>query len=663
MENSKRRSIPMQEKLILSKSQGASTSKEVRRMQRVPYASVVGSIMYTTVVKNIVKYLRNTKGMVLFYGGDMEQELSVTCYTDVGYLTHADDSKSKTRYVFVLNGGVVDLKSAKQSPKTTSSTEAEHMAASKAAKEAVWIKKFIFGLDVKGSEGGRGVKEKKHGSAQEATIDIDNVVSSADVTMGADVNSNANVEPTASASILASMSFATLLKGDTSQKSVNFRTLFTLKRKGVDVAVPLKSIRAVNEWFANMAYGLLLGNRVAYPFSSKDSLDTMLENGPWFIRNNPLILKRWNPDVNLLKEDVGNVSVWVKLYGVPMTTFNEDGLSVIATKLGTPLMLDSFTSDMCMKSWGSMSGNLPGVRHVLDECPKNIVSDVEKNLKNPRQAARGVQQVAVASKEVSNSNPFDMHNLVEKDDNFERQIIDGKFTLVDDDRKPLSKVVSKENVDSDSEVKDVLVGTTEDDDYDPYDADLSESQDMSENIQAICDDLVSHSMCLQSWGRINYPRALIDIRVDRELNEDMVVAIPIVKDDGEVLHMVRVKYEWEPPRCGKKVVQDMAGLASGSPSNTPLVIRINEQESHMIKGTLVLLDDDGKPLKHSKSTLPSSSNVVSNKVDDLVNEDNDSEVEEENHGEDPYNDDDFDDPGLTDAQIKFANTFYINLRG
>ncbi|GKG61960.1 hypothetical protein Tco_0623677, partial [Tanacetum coccineum] len=44
---------------------------------------------------------------------------------------------------------------------------------------------------------------------------------------GDDVNSNANVEPTASASLPASVSFATLLKGDTSQKSVNFRTLIT----------------------------------------------------------------------------------------------------------------------------------------------------------------------------------------------------------------------------------------------------------------------------------------------------------------------------------------------------------------------------------------------------------------------------------------------------
>nr|GEZ37409.1 hypothetical protein [Tanacetum cinerariifolium] len=46
MENSKRGSIPMQKKLKLSKSQGASTPAELKRMQNVPYASAVGSIMY-----------------------------------------------------------------------------------------------------------------------------------------------------------------------------------------------------------------------------------------------------------------------------------------------------------------------------------------------------------------------------------------------------------------------------------------------------------------------------------------------------------------------------------------------------------------------------------------------------------------------------------------
>ncbi|GJV73073.1 retrotransposon protein, putative, ty1-copia subclass [Tanacetum coccineum] len=111
MENSKRGSIPMQEKLRLSKLQGASSPAELQCMQNVPYALAIGSIMYAvrcdlhwTIVKNILKYLRNTKDMFLVYRGDLKRELRVSCYTDAGYLTDADDLKSQTGYVFILNG-------------------------------------------------------------------------------------------------------------------------------------------------------------------------------------------------------------------------------------------------------------------------------------------------------------------------------------------------------------------------------------------------------------------------------------------------------------------------------------------------------------------------------------------------------------------------------
>nr|GEW44120.1 hypothetical protein [Tanacetum cinerariifolium] len=73
------------EKLKLSKSQGASTPAEIKRMQNVPYALAVGFII-----------------------GDLKRELRVSYYTDAGYLTDADDLKSQTGYAFVLNGGVVD---------------------------------------------------------------------------------------------------------------------------------------------------------------------------------------------------------------------------------------------------------------------------------------------------------------------------------------------------------------------------------------------------------------------------------------------------------------------------------------------------------------------------------------------------------------------------
>ncbi|GJZ82206.1 retrotransposon protein, putative, ty1-copia subclass [Tanacetum coccineum] len=175
MENSKRGTIPMQEKLKLSKSQGASTPAEKQRMQNIPYASAIGSIMYDvrctrpdvafaqnmtsrfqqnpgeehwTAVKNILKYLRNTKDMFLVYGGNIERELRVSCYTDAGYLTDAGNLKSQTGYVFVLNGGAADWKSTKQSIFATSFTYAEYIAAFDASKEAVWIHKFIYGLGI-----------------------------------------------------------------------------------------------------------------------------------------------------------------------------------------------------------------------------------------------------------------------------------------------------------------------------------------------------------------------------------------------------------------------------------------------------------------------------------------------------------------------------------
>ncbi|GJX99793.1 retrotransposon protein, putative, ty1-copia subclass [Tanacetum coccineum] len=143
LENSKRRSIPMQEKLKLSKSQGASTTAELKRMQNVPYASAVGSIMY--VVRCTRPDVAFAQNITIRFQQNSAQGF---CYTDAGYPTDADDLKSQTGYVFVLNGGAIDWKSTKQSIFTTSSAEAEYIAAYDASKETVWVRKFISGLGV-----------------------------------------------------------------------------------------------------------------------------------------------------------------------------------------------------------------------------------------------------------------------------------------------------------------------------------------------------------------------------------------------------------------------------------------------------------------------------------------------------------------------------------
>ncbi|GKB07115.1 hypothetical protein Tco_0835348 [Tanacetum coccineum] len=118
MDTSKCGTIPMQPNVDLSKSQGPSTPAEVKPMKEIPYVSAVGSIMYAvrctrpdvafsqnltsryqhnpgkcywTVVKNILKYLRNTKDMFLVYSDDSTTKLSVTCYIDASWETDRDD--------------------------------------------------------------------------------------------------------------------------------------------------------------------------------------------------------------------------------------------------------------------------------------------------------------------------------------------------------------------------------------------------------------------------------------------------------------------------------------------------------------------------------------------------------------------------------------------
>nr|GEX33717.1 hypothetical protein [Tanacetum cinerariifolium] len=144
----------MQEKLKLSKSQGASTPAELKHMQNVPYASAVGFIMYAVSCTHPdVAFAQNVtsrfqQNLDDLHWTTIKDHLKFSCYTDDGYLADADDLKSQTGYVFVLNGSVVDWKSAKQSIFATSSAEAEYIDAFDASKEVVWVRKFISRLGV-----------------------------------------------------------------------------------------------------------------------------------------------------------------------------------------------------------------------------------------------------------------------------------------------------------------------------------------------------------------------------------------------------------------------------------------------------------------------------------------------------------------------------------
>ncbi|GJR16922.1 zinc knuckle CX2CX4HX4C containing protein [Tanacetum coccineum] len=92
-----------------------------------------------------------------------------------------------------------------------------------------------------------------------------------------------------------------------------------------------------------------------FKFESQYGLEAILEGGPWLIRKAPIILKKWSTDRKLLKEELNRIPIWVKLHDVPLQVFEEDGISLIASFIGKPVMLDSYTSSMCNDSWGRSS--------------------------------------------------------------------------------------------------------------------------------------------------------------------------------------------------------------------------------------------------------------------------------------------------------------------
>ncbi|GJU15505.1 zinc knuckle CX2CX4HX4C containing protein [Tanacetum coccineum] len=165
----------------------------------------------------------------------------------------------------------------------------------------------------------------------------------------------------------------------------NFRTLVADPVfDGVNISIPRKVVEKVSTRFEHTLYGYFIGKRMAFPvveyyarnnwakhglkrimmnskgffffkFDSRAGLEAVLEGGPWLIRKSPIILKKWSMDTRLLKEELTRIPIWVKLHDVPIQVFEEDGISLIATFIGKPVMLDSYTSSMCNDSWGRSS--------------------------------------------------------------------------------------------------------------------------------------------------------------------------------------------------------------------------------------------------------------------------------------------------------------------
>ena len=94
----------------------------------------------------VIQYLYATKGMALRYGGDDNGIRSLICASDASFADNTIDRKSSQGYIMMLFGGAIAWKANKQDTVTTSSTEAELLALSQTAKEAIFISRLLKGM-------------------------------------------------------------------------------------------------------------------------------------------------------------------------------------------------------------------------------------------------------------------------------------------------------------------------------------------------------------------------------------------------------------------------------------------------------------------------------------------------------------------------------------
>lgn len=95
---------------------------------------------HMTKLKHILRYLAGSINLKLFYKADSG---GLEGFVDADWGGNALDRKSYTGFTFFFDGCPISWESRKQSSVALSSTEAEYMAASDAAKEAIYLKRLL----------------------------------------------------------------------------------------------------------------------------------------------------------------------------------------------------------------------------------------------------------------------------------------------------------------------------------------------------------------------------------------------------------------------------------------------------------------------------------------------------------------------------------------
>ena len=140
-------------------------------MQQIPYASVIGILMYAQVctrpdiayivgmlgrylcnprkdhwiaAKRVMRYLQRTKDYMLTYR--KLDQLEIIRYSDFDFAGCQDSMKSTSSYIYLLAGGAISWKSVKQYIVASSTMAVEFVACYVASNHGIWLRNFVMGL-------------------------------------------------------------------------------------------------------------------------------------------------------------------------------------------------------------------------------------------------------------------------------------------------------------------------------------------------------------------------------------------------------------------------------------------------------------------------------------------------------------------------------------
>lgn len=80
-------------------------------------------------------------------------------------------------------------------------------------------------------------------------------------------------------------------------------------------------------------------------FQSVEFRDQIVNGGYLFFNNRPAIMKNWMPDVDITKNDVSIVPIWIHLENLELKYWGERSLFKIVRQIGEPIRVDVYTKE------------------------------------------------------------------------------------------------------------------------------------------------------------------------------------------------------------------------------------------------------------------------------------------------------------------------------